>query len=68
MGKMVPDAIVIAIVIFATNVSLAKTFARRNNYIIDSNQVLKINVQQQQHFIHSNLYSLNIYKYEEELE
>ncbi|XP_067040466.1 prestin-like isoform X3 [Acropora muricata] len=40
MRKMVPDAIVIAIVIFATNVSLAKTFARRNNYVIDSNQEL----------------------------
>lgn len=45
MRKMAPDAIVIAIVIFATNVSLAKTFARRNNYVIDSNQVLsKIHV------------------------
>lgn len=40
MRKMAPDAIVIAIVIFATNVSLAKTFARRNNYVIDSNQEL----------------------------
>lgn len=39
MGSIVPDALVIAIVIFATNVSLAKTFAQRNNYIIDSNQV-----------------------------
>lgn len=39
MGSIVPDALVIAIVIFATNVSLAKTFAKRNNYVIDSNQV-----------------------------
>jgi len=39
MGSMVPDALVIAVVIFATNVSLAKTFATRNNYVIDSNQV-----------------------------
>ncbi|XP_078355239.1 prestin-like [Oculina patagonica] len=40
MGSIVPDALVIAIVIFATNVSLAKTFAKRNNYVIDSNQEL----------------------------
>lgn len=50
MRKMAPDAIVIAIVIFATNVSLAKTFARRNNYVIDSNQVLsKIHVHRMFH-------------------
>lgn len=40
MGNMVTDAIVISIVIFATNISLAKTFAKRNNYVIDSNQEL----------------------------
>ena len=39
MGNMVTDAIVISIVIFATNISLAKTFSKRNNYVIDSNQV-----------------------------
>ena len=39
MGSIVPDALVIAVVVFATNVSLAKTFAMRNNYVIDSNQV-----------------------------
>ena len=39
MGNLITDAVVIAIVIFATNVSLAKTFANRNNYVIDSNQV-----------------------------
>lgn len=37
--SMIPDAVVIAIVIFATNVSLAKVFAKRNNYVVDSNQV-----------------------------
>ena len=31
--SMVTDAIVI----FATNISLAKTFAKRNKYVIDSN-------------------------------
>ena len=40
MGSMIPDALVIAIVIFATNVSLAKVFAQRNNYVVDSNQVM----------------------------
>lgn len=40
MGSIIPDAVVIAIVIFATNVSLAKVFAKRNNYVIDSNQVI----------------------------
>ena len=35
--SMVTDAIVISIVIFATNTSLAKTFAKRNKYVIDSN-------------------------------
>ncbi|PFX33452.1 sulfate anion transporter 1-like isoform X2 [Stylophora pistillata] len=40
MGNIVTDAIVISIVIFATNISLAKTFAKRNNYVIDSNQEL----------------------------
>ncbi|KAJ7388828.1 hypothetical protein OS493_035385 [Desmophyllum pertusum] len=39
MGSIVPDAFVIAVVIFATNVSLGKTFAKRNNYVIDANQV-----------------------------
>ena len=39
MGSMIPDALVIAVVIFATNISLAKVFAKRNNYVIDSNQV-----------------------------
>ena len=42
MGSMIPDAIVIAVVIFATNISLAKVFAKRNNYVIDSNQVCDI--------------------------
>lgn len=37
--SMIPDAVVIAVVIFATNVSLAKVFAKRNNYVVDSNQV-----------------------------
>ena len=37
MGNIVTDAIVISIVIFATNTSLAKKFAKRNNYVIDSN-------------------------------
>lgn len=40
MGNVIPDAVVIAIVIFATNISLAKVFATRNNYVIDSNQEL----------------------------
>lgn len=40
MGSMIPDALVIAVVIFATNISLAKVFAKRNNYVIDSNQEL----------------------------
>lgn len=38
--SMILDAVVIAIVIFATNVSLAKVFAKRNNYVVDSNQEL----------------------------
>ena len=37
--SMILDAVVIAIVIFATNVSLAKVFAKRNNCVVDSNQV-----------------------------
>ena len=40
MGSIVTDAIVIAIVIFATNISLAQMFAKRNNYNIDANQVM----------------------------
>ena len=33
------DAVVIAIVAFAISVSMAKLFAKRNNYEIDANQV-----------------------------
>ena len=43
-GELVKDAIIISIIAFSINVSLATLFARKNKYKIDSTQVnLKIN-------------------------
>jgi len=39
MSKIFPDAFVIAVVIFATNISLAKMFAKKRGYSVDPNQV-----------------------------
>ena len=39
MSEVLVDGIVIAVVSFAINVSLAKAFAKKNNYTIDANQV-----------------------------
>ncbi|XP_048589211.1 sulfate transporter [Nematostella vectensis] len=44
METMIVDAIVIAIVVFATNVSLAKMFAQKNKYTIDPNQWFSVQV------------------------
>ena len=43
MANIIPDAFVIAIVMFATNISLAKMFAKKNKYVIDANQVRYLN-------------------------
>ncbi|KAK2573107.1 Solute carrier family 26 member 6 [Acropora cervicornis] len=40
MSKMIPDAFVIAVVIFATNISVSKMFAKKRGYTIDPNQEL----------------------------
>jgi len=40
MSKIFPDAFVIAVVIFATNISLAKMFAKKRGYSVDPNQEL----------------------------
>ena len=37
--SIMPDAFVIAVVIFATNVSLSKMLAKKHGYSIDANQV-----------------------------
>ena len=45
---LIPQGVVIAMVAFAVNVSLAKSFARKNDYGVDSNQVcshLNMNVE-----------------------
>lgn len=39
MNNMIADAFVISIVIFATNISLSKMFAKKNGQTIDANQV-----------------------------
>ena len=39
MGDLISQSFIIAIVAFAINVSLAKSFAKKNNYDIDPNQV-----------------------------
>ena len=39
ISKIFPDAFVIAVVIFATNISLAKMFAKKRGYSVDPNQV-----------------------------
>lgn len=40
MSKMIPDAFVIAVVIFATNISVSKMFAKKRGYTIDASQEL----------------------------
>ncbi|XP_078370071.1 prestin-like isoform X2 [Oculina patagonica] len=40
LSKIFPDAFVIAVVIFATNISLAKMFAKKRGYSVDPNQEL----------------------------
>ena len=40
MPSLVKNALVIAIVSFAINISLAKTFAKKFNYVLDANQEL----------------------------
>ncbi|KAK3733500.1 hypothetical protein QZH41_008731, partial [Actinostola sp. cb2023] len=40
MGNIITDAVVIAVVIFATNISLVKMFAKKKNDNIDANQEL----------------------------
>jgi hypothetical protein len=39
MANIITDAFVIAVVIFATNISMAKMFAKKYNYKVDANQV-----------------------------
>ncbi|XP_015775140.1 PREDICTED: pendrin-like isoform X2 [Acropora digitifera] len=40
LPKIFPDAFVIAVVIFATNISLSKMFAKKRGYSVDPNQEL----------------------------
>ncbi|EDO49691.1 predicted protein [Nematostella vectensis] len=40
MRTIVPDAFVISVVIFATNISLARMFAKKNGQTVDANQEL----------------------------
>lgn len=42
ISNIFSDAFVIAIVIFATNISLARMFAKKRGYSVDPNQVCVI--------------------------
>ncbi|KAJ7388826.1 hypothetical protein OS493_035383 [Desmophyllum pertusum] len=42
MSRIFPDAFVIAVVIFATNISLVKMFAKKHGYSIDPNQLCSV--------------------------
>lgn len=44
IADLIPAAFTIAIVAFAVSVSMAKIFAKKHNYEIDSNQVSNINL------------------------
>ena len=39
MSNIFPDAFVIAVVIFATNISVSVMFAKKNGYTVEANQV-----------------------------
>ena len=41
MGDVIFDAIPLAVVVFAVSISMAKILAKKHNYEIDANQVLR---------------------------
>lgn len=42
LGEVIPDAVALAIVIFAISISMGKLLAKKHDYEVDANQVRQL--------------------------